>query len=152
MTIYEELVQKVSDGENFCINFEKRNMKVGKQLLIKSGEWSAERVLIDVPTHSVMQIIEDLYQAYKYSLPSERSDGKYKKYFKALHANELTDVQMMVGERREIAQAKLEGLILCMILNGSLQWDEPTMGKWFWQSKNDPDFVILRSWVENKNN
>ena len=64
--------------------------------------------------------------------------------------NELTDEQMVTGERREVTQCKLEGFILCMIILGKFVWDESTMGKWFWQSKNDPDLVILRSWIENK--
>jgi len=85
-------------------------------------------------------------------LPSERSDSKRRKYFKALSVNEILDEQLMIAERREIAQAKLEGFILCMVLTGQFIWDEPTMGKWFYQSANDPDLVILRSWVENKNN
>jgi general stress protein 26 len=40
-----------------------------------------------------------------------------------------------------------------MILSGQLTWDEDVMkGKWFYQSENDPDLILLRSWVENKNN
>jgi hypothetical protein len=34
MSIYEELINRVSDGESFHIDFEKRNMKVGKDYLI----------------------------------------------------------------------------------------------------------------------
>lgn len=152
MTIYAELMTRVDAGESFHVDFETRSMKVGKQFLIKNGEYDKERTLSFKPTMDVMQIIEELYQSYKYSLPSERSDNKRKKYFKALHVDELTDRQLMIGCRREGAQARLEGFILCMILSGCLQWDEEKLGKWFWQSKNDPDLVILRSWIENKNN
>ena len=152
MTIYEELMTRVDSGENFCIDFEKRNMKVGKKFLIKNGEFDQERILCGKYTTDVMSIIEELYQSYKYSLPSERSDNKRKKYFKALPVDKLTDRQLMIGVRRDSAQARLEGFILCMILNGSLRWDENTMGKWFWESKNDPDLIILKSWIENKNN
>ena len=59
---------------------------------------------------------------------------------------------MATGERREVARAKLEGFVLCMIVNELFVWNETEIGKWFWQSKNDPDLVILRSWIENKNN
>lgn len=148
MTIYSELMQRVDSGETFYIDFEKRNMKVGKDFLIKGGEYAEGRVLSCKPTMDVMQIIEELYQTYKHSLPSERSDGKRKKYFKALSIDELTDRQLMTAVRREGAQARLEGFILCMILNGYLKWTED-MGKWFYQSKKDPDLVILRSWIEN---
>lgn len=150
MTIYTELMQRVDSGENFYIDFETRTMKVGKQFLIKNGEYDAERALSFKPTMGVMQIIEELYHSYKYSLPSERNSNKRKKYFKALSADEMTDRQLAIGCKRDGAQARLEGFILCMILNGHLTWDEDTMGKWFWQSKNDTDLVILRGWIDGK--
>ena len=150
MTIYAELMTRVDSGESFCIDFEKRNMKVGKTFLIKNGEFDQERTLSCKPTMDVMQIIEELYHYYKYSLPSERSDSKRKRYFKALPVDQLTDKQLMIGHRREGAQARLEGFILCMILGGYLQWNEETMGKWFWESKNDPDLVLLRRWIDGR--
>ena len=149
MTIYEELISRVFDGENFHIDFEKRTMKIGKDKVVLCGEYNRKRKLIEFDGY-VLKTIYELYQNYKYSLPSERSDSKRKGYFKALSVNELTDEQMATGERREVAKAKLEGFILCTILTGQLVWDEQIMGKWFYQSGNDPDLVILRSWIENK--
>ena len=52
MTIYEELIKRVSNGETFHIDFEKRNMKIGKEFLIKNGEYDTSRVLCytdDIP-------------------------------------------------------------------------------------------------------
>jgi hypothetical protein len=152
LTIYGELITRVDAGENFYVDFETRSIKVGKQFLVKNGEYDAERTLSFKPTMDVMQAIEEFYHSYKYSLPSERNSNKRKKYFKALSADEMTDSQLAIGCKRDGAQARLEGFILCMVLHGYLKWDEDTMGKWFWQSKNDPDLVILRSWIENKNN
>ena len=152
MTIYEEFMTRVDSGENFYVDFETRTMKVGKDFLAKNGEYDDTRALIGYPKVNILETIEELYQSYKYSLPSERNSNKRKRYFKALSADEMTDRQLAIGCKRDGAQARLEGFILCMILNGYLQWDEDTMGKWFWQSKNDPDLVILRSWIENKNN
>ena len=152
MTIYEELVQRVSDGESFYINFKNRAMKVGKKFLIADGVYDEARKLIDcdcADMQEVLREIEKLYADYKYSLPSERSDGKRRKYFKSLSIEELPDGKLMIAARREVAQAKLEGFILCSILSDEFQWTEK-MGKWFYQSKNDPDLVILRNWVENK--
>lgn len=151
MTIYDELIERVSNGETFHIDFEQRTMKIGKQKIIDNGRYDSERKLIEFDGYVLITIYE-LYQNYKYSLPSERSDSKRKGYFKAISVNELTDEQMATGERREVAQARLEGFILCMILEGQFVWDELAMGKWFWQASNDPDLVILRSWIENKNN
>lgn len=158
MIIYEELIQRVSNGETFHIDFEKRTMKIGKQKIIDNGKYDKSRVLIKslafTEMYGVLTTIEELYKNYKYSLPSERSDNKRKKYFKALLVNELSDEQLMVAERREVTQAELEGYILCMILDGQLTWDkflkEDQNANWFWQSKSDPDLVILRSWIENK--
>jgi len=157
MSIYMELVERVKGGENFYVDFEKRTMKVGKDFLIKNGEYDSSRelfgALYDKPysLYVALHTIRQLYNNYKYSLPSERSDSKRKKYFKALSIEELTDEQLIRAERREVAQAALEGYILCSIIANHLTWDEDIMkGKWFYQSESDPDLVILRSWIENK--
>lgn len=152
MTIYEELIKRVSDGENFYINLKNRSMKIGKKFLIADSIYDQERELIDfgcTDTQAVLSEVEKLYKIYKHSLPSERSDNKRKKYFKALSIEEIPDKYLFNAEKREIAQAKLEGFILCMMLKGKFVWAED-IGKWFWQSKNDPDLVILRNWIENK--
>ena len=157
MSIYWELLERVESGETFYVDFEKRTIKVGKDYLIKNGEYGAEMSLFGklypdpYSLHVVLHMIRELYKNYKYSMPSERSDSKRKKYFKALSVDELTDEQLVRGQKRETAQAALEGFILCSIIAGHLVWDEDIMcGKWFYQSANDPDLVMLRSWVENK--
>ena len=146
MTIYEELIKKVSEGSRFNINFETRTMKIGKKKVIDNGEYG-DKELISIKINDPLDIIENLYSQYKFSIPSERSENKRRGYFKALSANESTDEELICGERREVARARLEGFTLCMILNGKLTWDEFTMGKWFWQSNNDPDLVILKKWI-----
>ena len=151
MTIYEELLSRVGQGEKFHIDFEKRNMKVGKDWLIKNGEWEEGRELgadwMDRGTD--MSYIEMLYHYYKYSTPSERSDSKRRIYFKALPVDELTDGQLVKGESRERTQAELEGYILINIIRGSLEWKDE-WGSWFWQSPNYKDLIILKSWVEGR--
>lgn len=155
MTIYYELIRRVESGETFYIDFEKRTMKVGNQFLIKDGVFNENRKLTSMFDESmefddILRHIEEEYYYYKFSLPSERSDSKKRKYFKALSVNELTDEEMIFANNREVAQCRLEGFILCAILQGKFKWDEEKLGKWFWQSKNDEDLVILRSWIENK--
>ena len=156
MTIYEELIQRVSNGETFHIDFEQRAMKIGKQKIIDGGKYDENRELInEAPPHEIMDIlccIEELYKSYKYSLPSEKSESQRRKYFKALSIDAISDEQLMIAERREVAQCALEGFILCAILMGNFTWDEDKLGKWFWQSKNDSDLIILKQWIENKNN
>lgn len=152
MTIYDELIKRVSEGEKFYIDFETRTMKVGNTKLIDNGKYDENRYLIYeyniYSLQTLLHMIRELYRNYKTSIPSERSSKKRKCYFKALPAEELTDEQLMRGERREVAQAVLEGFVLCMILNGELVWDEDIMGKWFWQSRSDSDLVILRTWID----
>ena len=157
MSIYLELIERVSNGEPFHINFEKRNMKVGKDYLIKEGEFDESKELFPslyegvYSLHVALHMIRELYKNYKYSLPSERSDNKRRKYFKALPMEELTDGQLMVAERREITQAALEGLVLCLIVSGQLVWDEDVMqGKWFYQSPIDNDLILLRRWIDGQ--
>ena len=159
MAIYQELIERVDNGETFCVDFEKRTIKVGKEYLINNEDnYTSEDLfgkLYDEPysLHVVLHVIRDLYKNYKYSLPSERSDSKRKKYFKALSVDELTDEQLMCAWKRETAQAALEGFILCSIIAGHLTWDEDVMeGKWFYQSKNDSDLVILKSLIEKSKN
>ena len=153
MTIYEELVNRVRDGETFYVDFRNQSLRIGKKFIIENGCYADERTLYttsELEMSDVLSWIEMLYENYKYSLPSERSDSKRKTYFKALPVDKLTDAQMATGERREVARAQLEGFILCMIVDGFFVWDEDELGKWFYQSKNDPDLVILRKWIENK--
>ena len=154
MTIYEELVERVSNCETFYINFEKRTMKVGDDFLIKDGEYDTSRHLFNYPGNPcpmklILMGIDTLYERYKYSLPSERSDSKRYTYFKALPIEEIPDEELFVAERREIAKSKLEGFILCMIMEGKFIWDEIGIDKWFYQSNSDKDLVILRKWIIN---
>lgn len=153
MTIYEELIKRVAEGESFYINFKNRALKIGKEFVIADGVYDTERELITYPHDDMdimLKIIELLYRNYKYSLPSERSDSKRRQYFKALSVDKLTDAQMATSERREVARAKLEGFILCTIVDGLFVWNEEKMGKWFWESKNDKDLIILREWVDGQ--
>lgn len=152
-SIYEMLVQCVHAGEPYNIDFVKRNIKLNGFYLVKNGEWDHERNLLPeyLRNCNVINTIEDLYFKYKYSIPTERCESKRTKYFKALHVEEIPDALLFTAERRDEAMAKLEGFILCSVLSGAFKWEE-NMGKWFWQSENDPDLVILRIWVENKNN
>lgn len=159
MSIFLELIERVDNGETFHIDFENRTMKVGKDYLIKNGEYDTSRELFctlypePYSLQVTLHMIRELYRNYKYSLPSERSDSKRKKYFKALSIDELTDEQLMRARKRETTQAELEGFVLCSIIADHLVWDENVMGgTWFYQRPSDPDLVILRSWIETKQN
>lgn len=93
--------------------------------------------------------LENLYHSYKFSIPTEKEENKRKPYFKALSIDELTSEALFLGINREIAREQLELTLLEGILNRSITWDILHGGNWFWQSKNDGDFIILKEWVEN---
>ena len=101
----------------------------------------------ELDTDTILLIAEAMYEDYRYSVPSERSERKRRTYFKALPLDDLTDEQIVFGERRETAQARLEGFLFCMILSGWLMWNEDSMGKWFYKEN---DFVLLRNWIEKE--
>lgn len=155
LPIYIELVARVDNGETFNIDFEKRTMKVGKEYLIKDGEYDTSREVFDMMHKDIyslqvaLRMLRELYKRYKYSLPSERSDSKRKKYFKALPIEKIPDDKLLIAGKRETMQAALEGFVLCATITNQLKWDEDIMGKWFYQSEKDPDLVLLRSWIEN---
>ena len=149
--IYEEAVQAVEEGAKFMIDFPSRCLKVGDKQIIRDGEYDGELGVEPCTPEEFLARVEELYHAYKHSIPSERSESRSRRYFRALPERELSDEDMLYGQRRDRAQAELELYLLCQILNG-LKWNPETMGRWFWQSKQDKDLVILRHWVESDYN
>ena len=150
MSIFLEGLKRVENGERFHINFEERTMKIGQDKVIDNGEYDTSQFLYDEKfdnPRTMLDKVRELYTAYKFSLPSERSDKKRKKYFKALSIDELTDEQLIYGVRRETAQYMLESFMLCAIINDDFVWDDKIHGKWFYQDKIEKDLVILKKWI-----
>ena len=133
----QELEKRIEDGAKFRISFEKRYLYInGKRVDFES----------DIDTEFSFEKLENLYRRYKHSLPGERDQVK-KCYFTALKEEDLSDDDVLYGERRQIAKFRLEFYVLSAIVSGALKWNED-WGNWFWQSENDKSLVILRSWVE----
>lgn len=149
--IYENTVRAVEDGAKFTVDFRSRSLKLNGKYLIEDGRYEGELGVPLCSGEEFLANVEELYYRYKHSVPSERSEGKSRRYFTALPERELDDQAMLYGERRDKAQIELELYVLGQILGG-FAWVPETMGKWFWQSKTDKDLVILRSWVEPDNN
>lgn len=145
--IYQEAVEAVEEGARFSVNFALRCLKVGGKQIIRDGKYEGELGMGPCTEAEFLSRVEELYHAYKHSIPSERSESRSRRYFRALPERELSDEAMLYGQRRDRAQAELELYLLCQILHG-LKWNPETMGRWFWQSKEDKDLVILRQWVE----
>lgn len=145
--IYQTTIQAVQCGARFQVDFKTRSLKLNGKYIIRNGEFTGNLGIELNDEKQVLSEIETLFRRYKHSIPSERSESKKRKYFKALAETELDDEDMMFGTDRESAQAELELYVLCQILNG-FKWNQNTMGSWFWQSPSDKDLVLLRSWVE----
>jgi len=145
--IFQKAIQAVEDGANFKVDFQSRSLTLNGKYLIQDGKYEGELGVELGCGDEFFTNMEELYNRYKHSVPSERSESKSRRYFTALPEKSLADEAMLYGERRDKAQIELELYLLCQILGG-LEWDSETMGKWFWQSKTDKDLVILRRWVE----
>ena len=149
--IYRETVTAIENGANFRIDFQSRSLKVNGRHMIRNGRYDGAPWLPEYGCGDFFTDVEELYRRYKYSIPSERSQSKSRRYFMALPESDLEDGDMLYGQHRDTAQFELEFYILCRIIGG-FTWNPETMGKWFWQSEKDKDLVILRKWVEPGSN
>ena len=151
--MYSELFKKIESGIRWSINLEKRNLKVGNKKYISNGVLSDGIVIPNtgMSLNDILCQIKALYQSYKTSMPSTRSEKHTRPYFKALSMND-TDTNgifdFVIGANRELARFKLEGFILQTIITEEFKWDECEMGKWFWRDQDDKDLVILREWID----
>lgn len=89
--------------------------------------------------HTTVEMLEAAYEVYKHSVPSEKTMHRTSRFY-ALPESELSDNDMLYGMPREEAEAALEMALA--------DFAYPETAGWFWQSENDPDLVVLRSWVE----
>ena len=149
VTIFDKTIESVRNGASFSVSFEERTLTVNGKKVIDRGKYKGELGIDPVPLEEAVGCIESLYARYKHSVPSERSERKRRRYFKALREDELGDSDMCFGMLREESRAFLELYILCLVLNGSFVWNEERLGKWFWQSEKDKDLVILRKWIDS---
>lgn len=148
--IYEEIIKAVENGAKFTVNFQKRTCKVNGKVVVNDMQYEGFLGTYPSTEDEIISKIEQLYQEYKHSVPSERSESHRRYYFKALPEKELSDEDMMYGERREVARCRLELYVLFCIILSRLTWN-PSWGTWFWRSENDKDLIILKDWIEPKN-
>ena len=82
----DEILDKVSAGSKFYVNFENRSVRVDGKLVVENGDFG-ENTYEDVGDFSLegtLRTIEELYAEYRRSVPSERSESHRKTYFIAL--------------------------------------------------------------------
>lgn len=142
MSIYSTLIEKVENGTPFKVDFKTRTLRVGKKKLIDNGKYEGD--LFDEQT-DFLETVTSLYDEYKLSTPSSKNR---RSYFYAVPAKEMTWEQLTVGIPREIAMARLEGYILCKILEGTT-WESITNNNprctWFWRKD---DLVLFKEWFD----
>lgn len=150
MTYYEMLIYLAQkDYSKIHIDLKNKTLKVGKQLIIENGNIIQHKVIVGDDVYECSKFvserldIDELYENYKYSMPSERDGGNH--YFKALTASLLTDEQLVYGMPRLEARVRLEAYVMLGSLAGLIKWENNN--HWFWQSSKDKDFVILKSWI-----
>ena len=147
MAIFEETIGKVEMGARFYVNFKERSLRVNGKYVIKDGKPLNDKEFGFITDGEPMEYIYHAYKLYKHSVPSKRSNGHRRSYFKALAEKDLSDDDMMYGEGREMARCRLELAILIMACTGQLVWN-PEWGNVFYQDDDDKDLVIMREWVE----
>ena len=145
--LYEEIIKEVKNGAKFTVNFQKRTCRVNGKVVVDGIQYEGSLGTYHPTEEEMISNIEQLYQEYKHSVPSERSESHRHYYFRALPEKELSDEDMMYGERREVARCRLELYILFCIILSRLTWN-PSWGSWFWCSEKDKDLIILRDWIE----
>lgn len=146
--IYHDSVSLVEGGARFSVDLRKRHLKVDGKYVIKAGQYEGD-LGIGRP-EDVIAKIEALYDRYNHSIPSERSDGHRKSWFRALPLDRLDEEDMLYGQPREAARAALEIYVLCAVILGYLTWESFPGCKWFWKSPAHPSLVFLREWIEDK--
>lgn len=141
MNIYDKLIEHVSQGGKFNVNLKTKTLKIGKKYYVKDGEVMCNDDIMEI-NNDAWEYMYELYDNFKHSIPS--SHYRDNSYFRALKYEDLSTNDMILGDDRNVAQAKLEGFILFATLNGSLKWK--WADKWFWQSELDKEFVMLKEW------
>lgn len=151
MTLYEILIQLAQNSYNkIHINLASKTLVVGRKTIIDNREVVQHKITVNGDSYEFDEFINEehnlneLYRQYKTSIPGEKDGGHH--YFKALSASELTDAQLVLNMQRLEARVRLEAYILLASLNGILTWTWPD--NWYWQSQEDPDFVILKKYIE----
>lgn len=145
-SIFLQAIEAVESGAKFVIKLDTKSCRINKHWIIKNGEYSGNLgVELDDET-TFLEKVEKLFELYSHSIPSERTENRRKNYFKAIEEKDLSDDDMLYGERREIAQFELEFYVLAQSILG-FQWNQDTMGRWFWQSPTNKRLIILKQWI-----
>lgn len=142
MKDFEEIFEEIRDGAKWKIDFSTRSFIVNGEKLIDNGEH------IGVQQYDFDVAMADMnFVAFQHSIPGKNDATNA--YFKGQSYDQLSDLDRLIGEPRELRRLRLEFVVLECLINGAITIPD---GQWFWQSKNNKDFIILRSWIEKSDN
>ncbi len=127
-----------------CMQNAIRTSKAAYDTLVRSLSMSRPPTPMTTPGPSeggvtTIEQLEAAYTVYKHSIPSEKTMHRVSRFY-ALPECELSDDDMLYGVKRETAERELEQALQGFVM--------PEDAGWFWQSENDPDLVVLRSWCK----
>lgn len=147
MTIYEETIERVSQGAHAAVDFKNRTLRINGKSIDLNGD-AGIPVFNDLDAW--LDEVENLYDEYKYSKPTQSSMKRERKSkFRALTVSELVNElghdALSNPVSRDVAQAKLEVFILLSLVNGSFNPDELFAKDWFYQGA-DKSLIIRKDW------
>lgn len=142
MELYDEIINSVASGSVFNVDLKKKVLQLDKNNI------PLDNMSVNISSsEDMLSTIHKLFERYKYSVPSERSEGKRRRYFKALKLSEIEYDDFMFGEGRDTAQIKLELYVLLSSIYHKDFWEEIFKEHFFYQSDKDRDLIILKDWV-----
>ena len=124
------IISRIEHGKPFRVSFENRTLTLNGELI--------KNIEFELPEDVEERLLE-LFENYKYSVPSSKADSKY---FFSFDESHLSIKQLAENEHRYIARAKLEIYVLGLIVNN--KWDFGD--KWYWQSTKDSKLVLFKKW------
>lgn len=145
-TIAHRVHEAIDHGSHFHIDLERRTLTLdGHPVALPSVVAPCDPKYYFTQCVSVLEI---LYNRFRHSLCGDSDQQDQSPYFKALDYDDLTDDDRLCGERRDHCRFQLEWQVLSFILSGELTWPKSMADKFFWRSPTEPDFVIMRRWIE----
>lgn len=144
MKVYDQLIDAVENGKRFKVDLRKRILKIDGEIYIDHG--IVRRGCECEPSDSLFADVENLWDGFYYSRPSERSESNRHTYYKAMPLKNMSDEQLCKGKNREVERAKIEYATLMGIL-GNSKW---AGGSWYWRSEKYPALIILKEWMEEE--
>lgn len=155
MSLLYKVIQESKNNKRIKIDLKNKNLLIDNKYFIKNKEVddSITNLIvyndlidygIDECDVNCWDVLYNLYELFKYSVPRKNKKYQKKSYFKAIDHNELSDKELIENMDRTEIQNVLEAYVLICSLMGKLVINNQ---HWFWQSKEDKDLIVLKEWL-----